>query len=125
VKLNYLDRWIEARRSAAAVYTKLFHGSTIVTPYEADYGKHVFHQYTIRLENRDIVARHLAENKIPHGVYYPIPLHEQEAYRSSGKTIGSLSVTDQAVRGVLSLPMHTELDEEQQRFVVDHILEAL
>ena len=83
VKLKYLDQWIEVRRTAAALYAKLFQGSSVVTPVEAVYGKHVFHQYTVRLKNRDLVTEHLMEKKIPYGIYYPIPLHLQEAYRSA------------------------------------------
>ena len=123
VKLKYLDRWIEARRTAAVLYNKLFQDSAVVTPFEAAYGKHVFHQYTVRLKNRDIVAQHLLEKKIPYGIYYPIPLHLQEAYRSVSICPKPLPVTEQAVREVLSLPMHTELDADQQRYIADHILE--
>ena len=123
VKLKYLDRWIEARRTAAVLYNKLFQDSAVVTPFESAFGKHVFHQYTVRLKNRDIVAQHLLEKKIPYGIYYPIPLHLQEAYRSVSICPKPLPVTEQAVREVLSLPMHTELDADQQRYIADHILE--
>ena len=123
VKLKYLDRWIEARRTAAVLYNKLFQDSAVVTPFEAAFGKHVFHQYTVRLKNRDIVAQHLLEKKIPYGIYYPIPLHLQEAYRSVSICPEPLPATEQAVREVLSLPMHTELDADQQRYIADHILE--
>jgi dTDP-4-amino-4,6-dideoxygalactose transaminase len=125
VKLKYLDRWIEARRTAAVLYNKLFQDSAVVTPFEAAYGKHVFHQYTVRLKNRDIVAQHLSEKKIPYGIYYPIPLHLQEAYRSVSICPKPLPVTEQAVREVLSLPMHTELDADQQRYIAGHILEIV
>jgi dTDP-4-amino-4,6-dideoxygalactose transaminase len=123
VKLKYLDNWTEARRAAAAVYTGLFQDSAVVTPVEEPYGKHVFHQYTIRLKNRDAVAQHLSDLKIPYGIYYPIPLHLQEAYRSVSICHGPLKATDQAVQEVLSLPMHTELTEEQQRYIAGHVLE--
>ena len=125
VKLKYLDRWIEARRTAAVLYNKLFQDSAVVTPFEAAYGKHVFHQYTVRLKNRDIVAQHLLEKKIPYGIYYPIPLHLQEAYRSVSICPEPLPATEQAVREVLSLPMHTELDADQQRYIAGHILEIV
>jgi dTDP-4-amino-4,6-dideoxygalactose transaminase len=88
------------------------------------YSKHVFHQYTLRLKNRDEVVKHLAEKKIPHGVYYPIPLHLQEAYRHLSKVYGRLTETDNACKEVLSLPMHTELDDDQQQFIVQAILES-
>jgi dTDP-4-amino-4,6-dideoxygalactose transaminase len=125
IKLRYLDQWTLARRSAAFVYNQLFVGSGIEVPFEASYGKHVFHQYTIRVKHRDRVARTLSEKKIPHGVYYPIPLHLQEAYHSAGKPKGTFPVTEKAADEVLSLPMHTELDEEQQKYIVQSVVEAM
>jgi len=124
VKLHHLDAWIDARRRAASIYNRLFTGSTIEVPFEAPYGRHVFHQYTIRLRNRDTVAAFLTEKKIPHAIYYPIPLHLQEAYTGSGKPMSTYPVTEKASAEVLSLPMHTELDEEQQKFIVQSILES-
>jgi dTDP-4-amino-4,6-dideoxygalactose transaminase len=124
VKLRYLDQWIATRRKAASVYNRFFSGSGIQIPFEASYGTHVFHQYTISLHERDKVANVLNEKKIPHGIYYPIPLHRQKAYSESGKPSGMFPVTEKAVKEVLSLPMHTELDEEQQKFIVQAVLEA-
>ena len=125
VKLRYLDRWIDARRKAAMIYNHLFAGSDVEIPYEAPYGGHVFHQYTIRIKNRDQVAQSLSEKKIPYGIYYPISLHMQEAYRAAGKPKGTFPITENATEEVLSLPMHTELDEDQQKFIVQSILEAM
>ena len=125
IKLRHLDQWTTARRSAAAVYNRLFAGSGVEHPFEAQHGKHVFHQYTIRLKNRDTVAQVLSEKKIPHGIYYPIPLHLQEAYSISGKPKGTFPVTEKAADEVLSLPMHTELDEEQQKYIVQSVVEAM
>jgi dTDP-4-amino-4,6-dideoxygalactose transaminase len=124
VKLPYLDRWIDARRSAALVYNRLFKNSGIQTPFEASYGKHVFHQYTIRLNNRDSIVQALTAKKVPHAVYYPIPLHAQEAYSKVGKIKGTFPVTEKAAQEVLSLPMHTELDEEQQTYIVQSVVQA-
>jgi dTDP-4-amino-4,6-dideoxygalactose transaminase len=125
IKLRYLDQWTHARRSAASVYNRLFAGSGIEVPCEASYGKHVFHQYTIRLKNRDKVSHALSEEKVPHGIYYPIPLHLQEAYSAAGKPKGTFPVTEKAADEVLSLPMHTELDEEQQKYIVQSVVEAM
>jgi dTDP-4-amino-4,6-dideoxygalactose transaminase len=125
IKLQYLDQWTHARRSAASVYNRLFAGSGIEVPFEASFGKHVYHQYTIRLKNRDKVAHALIEKKVPYGVYYPIPLHLQEAYSAAGKPKGTFPVTEKAADEVLSLPMHTELDEEQQKYIVQSVLEAV
>lgn len=125
VKLKYLEQWHEARRSAAHFYDKLFKGKPVTTPYEAPYARHIFHQYTLRLPNRDKVAEALAQKKIPHGIYYPVPLHLQQAYASAGKPLGAFPHTDRATTEVLSLPMHTELTEEQQRFIAHAVLEAI
>ena len=125
VKLRHLDAYIEARRSAARRYDALFAGTEVRVPAEAKGTKHVFHQYTIRLARRDQVAARLAEKQIPHAVYYPIPLHLQEAYLAVGAPMGTFPRTEHACAEVLSLPMHTELDEAQQSFVASAVLEAL
>ena len=125
VKLRYLDQWIDTRRKAAVLYNHLFAGSNVEIPYEAPYAKHVFHQYTIRIKNRDQVAQSLSEKKIPYGIYYPISLHMQKAYCAAGKPECTFPVTENATREVLSLPMHTELDDEQQKFIVQSVLEAI
>jgi dTDP-4-amino-4,6-dideoxygalactose transaminase len=125
VKLRYLDQWIENRRTAAMLYNRLFAGTDIEIPYEAPYGRHVFHQYTIRIKNRDQVVKSLNEKKIPYGIYYPISLHMQKAYHTAGKPQGTFPLTEKATGEVLSLPMHTELDDEQQIFIVQSIIELL
>jgi dTDP-4-amino-4,6-dideoxygalactose transaminase len=125
VKLKYLDQWIKERRNAASIYNRLFEHSGVEIPFEASYGKHVFHQYTIRLKKRDEVAGYLGDKKIPHAIYYPIPLHLQEAYKALGESKGKYPVTEQAANEVLSLPMHTELEEEQQKYIVQSILEYM
>jgi len=123
VKLKYLDRWRDGRRAAARKYNSLFRGSEVVLPYEAPDSPHIYHQYTIRLKNRDQVAQRLAELKIPHAIYYPIPLHLQEAFRKPGIGEGAFPVTEQASREVLSLPMHTELTDDQQSLIVSSVRE--
>jgi dTDP-4-amino-4,6-dideoxygalactose transaminase len=125
VKLRYLDQWTNARQKAASAYDRLFKDSDVGVPFRASYGNHVFHQYTVRLRNRDRVADALQEKKIPHAIYYPIPLHKQEAYAGLEKCSWNLPVTEQACDEVLSLPMHTELDDEQQQFIAKSVLEAL
>jgi hypothetical protein len=125
VKLRYIDRWMEDRRKAAMVYNRLLENSDVEIPYEAPYGRHVYHQYTVRLKNRDRVAQSLSEDKIPYGIYYPIALHRQEAYRTAGMPAGTFPVTEKATEEVLSLPMHTELDEEQQQYIVQSVIKAM
>jgi len=125
VKLKHLEEWHQARRRAAQVYTTLFAGADVVTPYEAPYVRHVFHQYTIRLKKRDAVAQRLVEKKIPHAIYYPIPLHLQQAFAHVGRPKGAFPNTERAAAEVLSLPMHTELTREQQEYVAATVREAL
>ena len=124
VKLRHLDQWIEARRKAASQYNALFAGKDVTTPFEASYGKHVFHQYPIRLKNRNDVEKHLAAKNVPYAVYYPIPLHLQQAFHHVGTADGSLPVTEHIAGEVLSLPMHTELTHDQQSYIADSVLEA-
>jgi dTDP-4-amino-4,6-dideoxygalactose transaminase len=123
VKLRYLDQWTDTRRNAAMVYNRLFAGSNVEIPYEVPYGKHVYHQYTIRIKNRDQVAQSLSEKNIPYGIYYPISLHLQEAYNAVETRKGAFPITEKATGEVLSLPMHTELDEEQQQYIVQSIVD--
>jgi dTDP-4-amino-4,6-dideoxygalactose transaminase len=125
VKLRHLEEWHEARRHAAQVYNSLFAGANLVPPFEAPYARHVFHQYTIRLKNRDAVAQRLAEKKIPHAIYYPIPLHLQQAFAHVGRPKGAFPITETAAAEVLSLPMHTELTRDQQEYVASTVREAL
>ena len=85
----------------------------------------MFHQYTLKVNgvNRDALAQHLNDNGIPCGVYYPIPLHLQKAYRDSRYNEADFPVTNQLVKEVISLPMHTELDDEQIEFITSTIIE--
>ena len=117
IKLRNLDRYNKSRRMAAKVYNDLIESENIIKPfikYEDD--SHVFHQYTLRLINgkRDEMVKFLNENEIPCGIYYPIPLHSQNAYKSTEYNEIDFEVTNKICEEVFSLPMHSELDEEQQ-----------
>ena len=125
VKIKYLDQWHEARRNSAHFYNKLFKVDGITVPFEAPYTRHIFHQYTLRIKSRNKVDEYLTQKKIPHAIYYPIPLHQQQAFLVNGKQAGAFPVTEQAAAEVLSLPIHTELTEEQQRFIAHSALEGL
>ena len=125
VKIKYLDQWRDARRKAAHRYNELLRGADVVVPHEAQYSDHIYHQYTVRLKNRDAVVKSLTGQKIPHAIYYPIPLHRQQAFQAAGKPDGTFPVTEQAAREVLSLPMHTELTEDQQFFIVSALRKGL
>lgn len=126
VKLPLLDKYIEARRKAADFYDEAFASSDkITTPFRADNCTHVFHQYTLILHDvdRDALSRFLAENDIPSMIYYPVPGHRQKMFEAFGGANFDLKKTDWLTHRVLSLPIHTELEEEQQRYIVDKVLE--
>ena len=123
VKLKYLDLWNGARREAAARYSKMLQGVSVSVPIVAPGSVHIFHQYTIRAPRRNGLDAFLKEKGIPHAIYYPVPLHLQKAYRGYGYTEGDFPVTEKAADEVISLPMHTELDEEQQAFITSAIKE--
>ena len=123
VKLRHLENWNAARQRNAARYDELLKGTPVTTPYVAPTGMHIFHQYTLRAPKRDQLAAFLKEKGIPHAIYYPVPLHLQKAYSMSGYKRGDFPVTETAAGEVLSLPMHTELTEEQLRYITGAIKE--
>jgi len=125
VKLKYLEQWHEARRQAAQRYNRLLDAMDVLRPVEAPYTRHIYHQYTIRVQRRDAVTKRLTEKKIPYGIYYPIPLHRQEAFKGSGGAQSSFPLAEKAAEEVLSLPMHTELTEEQQEYIVQALKETV
>ncbi|MFZ9301283.1 MAG: DegT/DnrJ/EryC1/StrS family aminotransferase, partial [Chitinophagaceae bacterium] len=128
IKLPLLDQYTAARQKAAAFYTQAFADeSRIKTPIIADYSTHVFHQYTLTLENvnRDALNTYLADQQIPSMIYYPVPAHKQKMFAGLQQTEPSLPVTDWLCQRVISLPMHTELTEEQLNYIVDHIRQFL
>jgi UDP-2-acetamido-2-deoxy-ribo-hexuluronate aminotransferase len=114
IKLKKLDEYIAQRQKAAKVYDDMLSGlNGLQIPKRVGYSSHVFHQYTVKLEKRDDLKLHLQENKIPSMIYYPIGMHNQKAY----KTDDVLNVSDRLCETVLSLPMHTELSDEQLEFI--------
>ncbi len=128
VKLKQLDTYIEARQKAAAFYNKAFgNHPMLVTPVTSPFTSHVFHQYTLQVKggHRDALHQHLNGLGIPNAIYYPVPLHMQKAYIDPRYTEGDFPVTEQLCREVISLPMHTELDEEQLAFLTSTIINFL
>ena len=120
-KLPHLDEYIEARQRAAEYYTNALKGDArFLTPVVGRGTTHAFHQYTLRCVgvDRDAVREQLAAKGVPAMVYYPIPLHQQKAYQDARYKAGDFPVAEQLAREVLSLPMHTELDEEQLEYIV-------
>ncbi|MBT8272296.1 MAG: DegT/DnrJ/EryC1/StrS family aminotransferase [Bacteroidia bacterium] len=131
-KLTHLDNYNKARQAAARKYDEAFRNEPhIITPVTVKNCAeicehcdcHVFHQYTLKVKNtdRDALVKHLNENGIPCGVYYPIPLHNQKAYQDSRYNEADFPVTNQLVKEVISLPMHTELDNEQIEFITSKV----
>jgi UDP-2-acetamido-2-deoxy-ribo-hexuluronate aminotransferase len=126
VKLKKLDEYIAARRRAAEYYDKAFGAHPkISTPYRAPYSNHVFHQYTLILENtdRDGLNEFLATKSIPSMIYYPVPAHRQQMFAASGGGNYHLPTTDWLTERVISLPMHTELDDDQLQTISAAVLE--
>ncbi len=136
-KLPNLDQYNSARRAAARKYTEAFKDiDSIVTPTANCTSQeficdqcdcHVFHQYTLRVLNtdRDALVQHLQCKGIPCGVYYPIPLHSQKAYRDERYNEADFKITNQLVKEVISLPMHTELDDEQIAYITEAVIEFI
>ena len=128
-KLPLLDEYNKARRLAATKYNAAFAGNAhIITPdFDANENDHVFHQYVLRIldADRNALMQHLLDKGIPCAIYYPIPLHSQKAYVDSRYKEEQFPVTNQLVKEVIALPMHTELDDEQIKFITDSVLDFL
>ena len=127
-KLPHLNAFIAARQQAAAYYDRAFAGcDKLLIPGHEPQSTHVYHQYTLRVigADRDTLRERLAEKGIPAMVYYPIPLHQQKAYRDTRYKDGDFPVAERLAGCVLSLPMHTELDEEQLEYICSEVLRML
>jgi dTDP-4-amino-4,6-dideoxygalactose transaminase len=133
-KLPKLDYYNQKRWEAASKYTKAFRGQEHIVPpripCDCEIEKslcdcHVFHQYTLRILNgkRDGLVQHLNDNDVPCGVYYPVPLHKQKAYADERYNEDDFPVTNQLVNEVISLPMHTELDDEQIDYITNLVID--
>jgi dTDP-4-amino-4,6-dideoxygalactose transaminase len=121
VKLPGIDAANEARRSNAAAYCQAITGKEIITPSERSGCKHVYHQFTIRVKNRQAVADALARAGSASAVYYPVPLHQQDVFLKMYDLKENLSVTETCANEVLSLPMFPELTPEEIRLIADVI----
>lgn len=125
IKLKYLDDYITARHKVADYYDAAFAGhSKITTPYRGPHSKHVFHQYTLILEglDRDALNTYLAARNIPSMIYYPVPAHRQQMFAAFGGADVNLPVTDWLTGRVISLPIHTEMDDEQLAYITTNVL---
>jgi len=133
LKLPHLDDYCNSRRNAARYYNQGFKSNPhIITPVTEKCGEicdtcncHVFHQYTLKITNgkRDALHQHLNELGIPNAIYYPVPLHSQKAYKDDRYVEADFKVTNELVETVISLPMHTELEKDQQDLIIKTILD--
>jgi dTDP-4-amino-4,6-dideoxygalactose transaminase len=124
VKMKYIEKWTENRRSVADLYTKIFKEMNleeVVSPFHPDYVKPVYHLYVIRAKNRDGLMSHLNDNGVQTGLHYPMPLHKQEAYEYLKHKTGDFPVAEKECSEILSIPMYPEMPEEQVNYVCSTI----
>jgi UDP-2-acetamido-2-deoxy-ribo-hexuluronate aminotransferase len=128
VKLQYLDKYAQARQHVAAAYDAAFKGNPeLVVPAHFTRSTHVFHQYTLQVNgiDRNKLQAYLASKDIPAMIYYPVPIHLQKAYLDPRYNAGDFPVTEKLCQTVISLPMHTEMDNEQLNYITSSVLEFL
>lgn len=128
VKLKHLDSYCDARRKVAEYYNRAFaNNPKITTPFVIENAHHVYHQYTLKLNgvNRDVVKKQLEERGIPSMIYYPIPAHKQRMFESFGLGDLKLDITDALTQQVISLPIHTEMNEDQLEFISNNFLDII
>lgn len=124
VKLKYIDIYNQTRYENATLYNQEFKDSKVKTPSIKNYSNHIFHQYTIRTDKREELREHLSKKGIPFGVYYPIPLHQQPAFKNLGGKVYNLPVTEKAAKEVISLPMFPELSKEEIIYIAISVKEV-
>ena len=126
VKLKHLDAYNKARYQVAKKYSEAFEKTDWITPpLESDFSSHVYHQYTVKLAdgiNRQELIDHLTNAGVPSMIYYPVPNHLQKAYAYYGYKEGDLPITEDLCSRVISFPIHTEMDKEQQEYIIDSVL---
>jgi dTDP-4-amino-4,6-dideoxygalactose transaminase len=128
VKLTYLDQFTVERQKVAAYYDECLKScKQVISPIKADYSTHVYHQYTIQVkeDKRDFIQVALKEHGIPSMIYYPLPIHYQDAYKEIVRISGSLEEAVRLSRVVLSLPIHTEMPIEQQQFIMNTFMKVI
>lgn len=125
IKLHYLNQYAAARQKVADYYDRAFADcKKIITPKRFEHSTHVFHQYTLQLVdvNREELQKYLTSHEIPSMIYYPVPIHSQKAYQNFVFDTNQLDVTKKLCQTVLSLPIHTEMEEEQLQFITEKVL---
>ena len=134
IKLPLLDSYCDARRKAAHYYNTAFaNNPNIITPTPKQCGTgicetcdcHVYHQYTLQIINadRDALHKHLLDSNVPNAIYYPVPLHSQKAYADDRYNEDDFKVTNELVKTVLSLPIHTELEDDQLAYITKTVMD--
>ena len=124
VKLKYFDDHLKARKKVAIYYDEhLAEIEEIQIPMRSNYSTHTFHQYTIKTDRRDDLQQFLKSKDIPTMIYYPKPIHLQKGYLSLGYKMGDFPNAEKLADTVLSIPMHTELDEDQVKYIVTSLKE--
>ena len=124
IKLKHLDRYINARQQVAQAYNHAFAALSGVTcPVKKDYSSHTFHQYTLKIENRNKVKEELAKMGIPSMIYYPVPLHKQKAYKQFAKQ--DFAISNKLCDQVLSLPIHTEMKEQELKQIIESFTKVI
>lgn len=125
VKLPHLDAYCQARQKVANFYNNAFaNHPNIITPITRNFSTHVFHQYTLRIinANRNELHQYLLDNDIPNAIYYPVPLHTQKAYHDERFKDEDFTITNELVQTVISLPMHTEFNDEQLAYITQKVI---
>lgn len=124
IKLPLLDNFNRSRQLVAKRYNEAFKNiESLQIPFKEANSTHVFHQYTLKVKNgrRDELKKYLSKYDIPSMIYYPIPLNNQKAYKLICKQVGNLSVSESLCKEVISLPIHTEFQEEQLEYIINHV----
>ncbi|MCX6149374.1 MAG: DegT/DnrJ/EryC1/StrS family aminotransferase [Ignavibacteriales bacterium] len=122
VKLKHIDEWNKARAKNADLYREGLKNADLILPYVAEFSTHIYHQFTIRVKDRDGLQKHLTEKGIPSAVHYPIPLHMQPAFKDVNRKY-NLPIADKMAKEVVSLPMFPELTKEQIVYITEAIIE--
>lgn len=122
-KINHLNEYIEKRRKLASNYNEMLKDTSLILPIEAKYGKHAYYIYVVRHKNRDFIMQELKKNNIHLNISYPWPIHTMEGYAYLGYKKGDLPITEKVASEIFSLPMYPSLTFEQQKFVVENLMQ--